>query len=141
MQVQKEQTEQARLACECEKLQQSASPSEPVSSQLNNLDLVPKFCEDDVTTFFHKFEQTAYQFSWPKSSRTAVICPHLVGKAGFACASLTGDQCNDYEVVKQAVLNAYQLNPEAYQLEFRAKSKRPGQTYVKYFRKKGELCT
>ncbi|XP_071522597.1 uncharacterized protein [Panulirus ornatus] len=48
LQVQRKKTEQARLALERERLRLNASPSGPVSSQLGNLHLVPKFSKLDV---------------------------------------------------------------------------------------------
>ena len=51
--------------------------------------------------------------------------------------ALSSEQRADYDVVKQTVLKAYELVPEAYRQKFRKiKRKESGQTYVEFAREK-----
>ncbi|XP_064117660.1 uncharacterized protein LOC135223084 [Macrobrachium nipponense] len=69
----------------------------------------------------------------PKFSETDVR------KAQEAYATLSFDDSIDYEVVKSAVLSAYQLVPEAYRQKFRNYVKGANQTFFDYARHKSVL--
>lgn len=56
----------------------------------------------------------------------------LKGKAQRAYISLSNEQCSDYEFVKDVILKAYELLPEAYRGKFRNTCKWREQTYVEY---------
>ena len=60
----------------------------------------------------------------------------LVGKAQRVYSSLSIEQSSDYDVVKSAILRAYELVPEAYRLRFRRYRKADRQTYVEFAREK-----
>lgn len=45
---------------------------------------------------------------------------------------LTDEQVQDYDVIKEAILNLFQLAPEAYRLKFRQLSKDPAETYLHF---------
>ncbi len=63
----------------------------------------------------------------------------LIGKAQEVCASLPVDTILDYDVVKAAVLRAYELVPEAYRQKFRNHKKAVTQTFVECSREKQAL--
>ena len=63
----------------------------------------------------------------------------LVGKAQEIYAALSLDQSSEYEIVKAAIMNAYELVPEAYQQRFRESRKGSNQTYVEFARDKERL--
>ena len=52
----------------------------------------------------------------------------------YSC--LTDEESSQYEVVKEAILNAYKLVPEAYRMRFRNAKKTASQTYLEYARVK-----
>ena len=56
----------------------------------------------------------------------------LKGKAQAVYTALSVSQSRDYETVKDTVLKAYELVPEAYRLKFRNSYKEPGITHVEY---------
>jgi len=62
-----------------------------------------------------------------------------VGKAQEIYAAKSLDQSSDYETVKAAVLNAYELVPEVYPQKFREGRKSSNQTYVEFARDKETL--
>ncbi len=64
---------------------------------------------------------------------------NLEGKAQELCSSLPFEHSLDYDIVKTAVLRAYELLPEAYRQKFRDYVKSSKQTFVEFAREKGNL--
>lgn len=73
--------------------------------------------------YFLHFEKVASSLAWPKEVWTLLLQSALLGKAGEAYSALSVDQSSDYEMVKSAVLKAYELVPEAYRQKFRNSKK------------------
>ena len=63
----------------------------------------------------------------------------LTGKAQDVYAALSIEQSSDYVVVKETILKAYELVPEAYRQKFRQCKKQDNQTYVEFAREKETL--
>ena len=83
-----------------------------------NVRLLPKFNESDVESFFVTFEGCAEQLKWPKESWTVMLRSMRTGEAQKVCSQLPVTEL--YECLKQTVLLAYELVPEAYRQKFRA---------------------
>ncbi len=62
-----------------------------------------------------------------------------IGKAQEECASLPVDTSLDYGIVKDSVLLAYELVPEAYRQKCRNHKKAVTQTFVEFSREKQTL--
>ena len=60
----------------------------------------------------------------------------LVGKAQEIYGSLSVEQSSDYEHVKETILKAYELVPEAYRQKFRNYLKYDSKTHVEFAREK-----
>lgn len=71
-----------------------------------NSRLIPKFEEDDPESFFMQFEKLANTLQWPREYWTILIQTVLVGKARKVYGALTGEECKDYDKVKDTVLQA-----------------------------------
>ena len=84
---------------------------------------MPPFQEKEVNKYFAHFEKVADSLNWPKE---------IYG-------SLSVEQSSDCEHVKEAVLKAYELVPEAYRQKFRNYLKYGNKTHVKFVRKKQNL--
>lgn len=97
--------------------------------------LIPELNENYITKFFSMFENLAVSLSWPKSKWTIMVQAVLKGKAQNAYA----DQSSNYDIVKDAVLNAYKLVPGVYRLKFKTEHKQTNQTFVEFARVKREL--
>ncbi|KAL4007666.1 hypothetical protein ACER0C_001518 [Sarotherodon galilaeus] len=93
----------------------------------SNIHLVPVFCE----------ATTALQ--WPQDVWGVMLLCKLTGKAQEACSSLSMDDCLVYEKLKSAVLQAYELVPEAYRQHFRGLELAQGQSYLDFAREKEKL--
>ena len=63
----------------------------------------------------------------------------FIGKAREIYSSLSIEQCHDYEVVKKAVLKAYELVPEVYRQRFRSAKKETNQTHVEFAREQEQM--
>ena len=64
---------------------------------------------------------------------------HASGKAQEMYSALSVDQSSVYDVVKNAILKAYELVPEVYRQRFQASKKGGTQTYVEFAQKKQTL--
>ena len=91
--------------------------------------MIPPFNVKDVDKFFTLFERTADTLKWPRKVWTLLLQCVLTGKAQEAYASLSSDDCHDYDKVKAAVLRAFELVPEAYRQRFR-RFKKSRQSYI-----------
>ena len=58
----------------------------------------------------------------------------LTGKAQCAFVALSEVHCADYDIVKQEILKAYELIPEAYHQRLRRWRKKPDQSFVEFSR-------
>ncbi|KAG1935513.1 retrotransposable element [Pimephales promelas] len=103
------------------------------------ISLVPVFREAEVETYFGAFERVAGALRWPKEVWAILLQCKLTGKAQEACAALSVEDGLNYDRVKNAILRAYELVPEAYRQRFRGLRKSPDQTFTDFAREKGVL--
>ena len=94
--------------------------------------LVPQFNESDVDKYFQHFEKIAKNLHWPENVWSTLLQAALKGKAQETFAALSVDDSSDYDVVKAAILKAYELVPEAYRQKFRNYKKDDKQTYDEF---------
>ena len=111
-------------------------PSDKASTfdPARNIRLVPPFQEKEVDKYFAHFEKVADSLNWPKESWVLLLQSVLVGKAQEIYGSLSVEQSFNYEHVKEAILKAYELVPEAYRQKFRNYLKYDSKTHVEFAR-------
>ena len=116
-------------------------PSDKASAfdPARNIRLVPPFQEKEVDKYFAHFEKVADSLNWPKESWVLLLQSVLVGKAQEIYGSLSVEQSSNYEHVKEAILKAYELVPEAYRQKFRNYLKFDSKTHVEFAREKENL--
>ena len=103
--------------------------SSPVTFDVSkSIALVPVFRESEVECYFGTFERIAAALHWPKDVWAILLQCKLTGKAQEACASLSVEDGLSYEKVKGAILQVYELVPEADRQRFRGLRKTAGQT-------------
>lgn len=142
--VRRHEIEMANLNLQMARLQgtnMASSPKVNFQDRFNlgaALKLVPVFDEQNVPEFFKAFERVASRLSWPTEMWTVLIQCRLVGKAIRVYNALEEAVARDYQKVKNLVLKAYDLVPEAYRLRFRNYSKHPAQSFVEFARVKEE---
>ena len=117
------------------------SPKDKASTfdPARNIRLVPPFQEKEVDKYFAHFEKVADSLNWPKESWVLLLQSVLVGKAQEIYGSLSVEQSSNYEHVKEAILKAYELVPEAYRQKFRNYLKYDSKTNVEFAREKENL--
>ena len=117
------------------------SPKDKASAfdPARNIRLVPPFQEKEVDKYFAHFEKVADSLNWPKESWVLLLQSVLVGKAQEIYGSLSVEQSSNYEHVKEAILKAYELVPEAYRQKFRNYLKYDSRTHVEFAREKENL--
>ena len=101
--------------------------------------LISSFDEKNVAEFFVTFETIANKISWQKTMWTTLLQCRLIGKMRKGFVTLREDLSSAYESVKEIVLKAYKLVPEAYQQKFWELKKFPNQTFVELVRMKEQL--
>ena len=117
------------------------SPSDTASAfdPTRNIRLVTPFQEKEVDKYFAHFEKVADSLNWPKESWALLLQSVLVGKAQEIYGSLSVEQSSKYEHVKEAILKAYKLVPEAYRQKFRNYLKYDSKRHVEFAREKENL--
>ena len=81
--------------------------------------LVPPFQEKEVDRYFLHFEKVAENLKWPREHWTLLLQSVVMGKAREIYTQLSLEQSSDYDNVKELILKAYELVPEAYRQKFR----------------------
>ena len=76
---------------------------------------------------------------WPKDVWATLLQSVLIGKAAEVYTSLSLEQSVRYDVVKESILKAYELVPEAYRQKCKSYKKFESQTHVEFSREKTEL--
>lgn len=104
-----------------------------------HISLVPQFRETEVDSYFSVFERIASTLHWPKEVWPLLLQCKLMGKAQDVCATLSLEDSVNDEVVKLAILRAYELVPEAYRQQFRCHKKSSNQSFVEFAREKSIL--
>ena len=93
---------------------------------------VPKFSELDVENYLVSFEKIMAIHKFPKDKWTALMHTQLTGKAQKVFAELSIEDCQNYDVLKQALLTAYARVPEFYRKRFRTMEKGHLETYSNF---------
>ena len=101
--------------------------------------MVPVFEEDEVEKYFLHFEKVAVSLNWPREKWSHLLQSQLKGKARDAYSALSVEEAGQYDTVKDAVLHAYELVPEAYRQQFRKSRKDESQTHLEFARRKEQL--
>ena len=104
-----------------------------------HIKFVPPFQEKEVDKYFLHFEKIATSLEWPQDTWMLLLQSVLVGKAREVYSAMSVEQSSQYDLVKKAVLKAYELVPEAYRQNFRNSRKQDKQTYTEFARDKEAL--
>ena len=83
-----------------------------------HIKLVPDFCETEVDKYFLHFEKVAKSLKRPEDNWELLLQSFLVGKMREVYFVWSADDSFQYELVKSAILKAYELVPEAYRQKF-----------------------
>ncbi|XP_065902416.1 uncharacterized protein [Dysidea avara] len=116
------------------------SPGPPLPFDVSkHIRFVPPFQEKEVDKYFLHFEKVATSLVWPKNVWMVLLQSVLIGKGREVYSAMSVEQSGQYDNVKQAILKAYELVPEAYRQNFRNCRKQDKQTYREFARDKEAL--
>ncbi|KAJ8037368.1 Short-chain dehydrogenase/reductase family 42E member 1 [Holothuria leucospilota] len=88
--------------------------------------------DDDVECYLSTFERLCIKHNIPEANWTIILESFLTGKAQRAYFALTENEKEDYQLVKESVLYAYQLTPSTYREKFRNASKNSSETFRQF---------
>ncbi|XP_073473953.1 uncharacterized protein [Aquarana catesbeiana] len=86
--------------------------------------------DSDIDVYLLSFEKTCRQYHLPPAHWARYLTPGLRGKALDAYVELSEEQCDDYEALKAAIIQKFQLSPKVYRKRFRSLQKGPGDSYL-----------
>ena len=132
---------QDKIQDKTNKTKPSPLSSEPtkIFDVTKHIRLVPPFQEKEVEKYFLHFEKVAKNLKWPKEHWTLLLQGVVIGEARENYTHLSLEQSSDYGKVKELILKAYGLVPEAYRQNFRNCRKQNDQMHVEFVRTKEQL--
>ena len=96
--------------------------------QHHNVGRIPKLKEDeDIDVYLRAFENLARSNNWPREIWAAKLATELVGKAKIAYARLNDKDAQNYETLKKAILDKYEISAESYRMKFRGRVRKQGE--------------
>nr|XP_053651162.1 RNA-binding protein 25-like [Cherax quadricarinatus]XP_053651163.1 RNA-binding protein 25-like [Cherax quadricarinatus] len=91
---------------------------------------LPLFTEgEDITSYIIRFENTATLCEWPADTWATRLGMLFSGTALNIYATLSQDIICNYNLLKKAILNAYQKTTNYYRKDFRYATLQPGQNF------------
>ena len=94
--------------------------------------LIPRFQDQDTETFLISPEKIAALNNFQRDKYSAALQAHTTGKALGVFTELSTAECQDYDILKRALLTTYAVVPKVYRKRFRASSKAPNETHSKF---------
>ncbi|CAM1312426.1 Uncharacterised protein r2_g2284 [Pycnogonum litorale] len=88
--------------------------------------------DKDISVYLQSVEQLFKMYKWPKSIWATKLAVKLRGKAREAFASMDEGMLHDYDAVKKAIEDKYQLTVEEYRRRFRSMEHVNGSTYEEH---------
>ena len=107
----------------------SNSPHTPIFRVDLACKLLPRFTPDAIEDYLVAFERTAQLNKWPDSELCSILQSQLTGKGLKVFSELTLTEAREYNRVKRAILDAYQLTPQSYRNKFREIEKQTNESY------------
>ena len=85
---------------------------------------------DDIEAFLTTFERAVVAHGVKRDKRAAILAPQLTGKARLAYAAMSDEDAQDYDRVKAAIFQRYDINEETYRRRFRMVRPKENETPV-----------
>jgi len=95
--------------------------------------LLPKLLvESEIETYFIMFERTANLHGWPSNKWVAILQTQLKGKCLRVVTELSETDGQDYDILKKALVTAFEICPEQHRKKFRTLVKSTGETFAEW---------
>lgn len=88
--------------------------------------------KDEMDSYLRRFERYAELQQWPKTSWAMSLSALLKGRALDVYALLTKEDALDYDKLKLALLQRYELTEDGFKRKFRSAKPDVGETFVQY---------
>ena len=129
MDIFKEQQQMLLSLLESQKEAQQMKASLDPAKKMPKPTLQKLTSNDRVEHFIATFERIATQQGWPKEVWATQLAGLLTGKAMAAYAALPTEDALEYDRVKEAILQRYDINEESYRQRFRHDHKKAEESY------------
>ncbi|KAL8601066.1 hypothetical protein ACOMHN_040767 [Nucella lapillus] len=95
---------------------------------------LPKFSQgsDSMDAYISRFEVFARSQGWPEREWAMILSALLTGKALNIFSTLPAVQQNDFDCLKKALLQGFDLTEEAFRKKFRSVRLQAGETYIQF---------
>ncbi|XP_069181028.1 uncharacterized protein [Procambarus clarkii] len=80
---------------------------------------LPEFSESDPERFFNHFQRLATSMTWPKEEWVKILQGRLRSKAQDIFINMPDEECFEYDKVRERILRAYEITPEAHRQAYR----------------------
>ena len=84
--------------------------------------------DEDIEHYISTFERIAIACRWPEDNWALQLVPLLTGKARAAYLAMDLEEAMQFHLVKAAILQKFEINPETYRDRFRASRVETGET-------------
>ena len=88
--------------------------------------------KDELDAYIERFERYATTHKWAKTTWATNLSSLLSGKALEVYSRLPSDQIANYDMLKKALLDRYQLNAEGFRLKLRESTAEEGESPSQY---------
>ena len=94
--------------------------------------------DEDIENYLLRFERMARTWAWPEQEWACRLVPLLTGKALEAYTEMDKERSNENDLLKEAILDKFDISPETYRQRFRSNTTPSGETPTEtYNRLKG----
>ena len=85
---------------------------------------------DDIKAFLTTFERAVEAHVVERDKHAAILAPQLMGKTRLAYAVMNDEDAQDYDRVKAAIFQRYDINEETYRWRFHGVQPKENETPV-----------
>ena len=103
------------------RLNSSRGNQQTSRSEVGKSPKLPQFVDgtDCIDSYLERFERYARANEWPQERWATCLSALLTGRALDVYSGLPEEEANDYDILKDNLLNRYNLNEEGYRRKFR----------------------
>ena len=109
------------------------------ADNLRHLNLAKLTEKDDIEAYLTTFERLMTAFEVKEEHWAHKLAPQLTGRAQQAFAAMDVEKTKNYEDVKRAILQRYDISEETYRKRFRTTKKAEGEAYLELATKLRDL--
>ncbi|XP_064404484.1 uncharacterized protein LOC135349805 [Halichondria panicea] len=109
------------------------------AEDLRHLNLAKLTEKEDIEAYLTTFERLMTAFEVKEEHWAHKLAPQLMGRAQQAFAAMDVEKAKNYEDVKRAILQRYDISEETYRKRFRTTKKAEGEAYLELATKLRDL--